>query len=207
MLFRMRALLCLLLLFTSLAVADKKKKIVLPPYVLAARTVVVLIDPNTGISPASPLANKTAQEDVEKALMKWSRLNPVLDTQTADLVIIVRKGSGKIVQPTIGGAPTNDRPVIVQQTDNAIRIGAQQGRQPRSTDPAPQDTRPHPQAEVGPSEDMFTVYEGHTVAAFDQQAPAWRYLAKDGLHSPNVPAVAEFRKLVDEAEKQQKTKP
>jgi hypothetical protein len=207
MLFRMRALLCLLLLFTSLAVADKKKKIVLPPYVLAARTVVVLIDPNTGISPASPLANKTAQEDVEKALMKWGRLNPVLDTQTADLVIIVRKGSGKIVQPTIGGAPTNDRPVIVQQTDNAIRIGAQQGRQPGSTDPAPQDTRPHPQTEVGPSEDMFAVYEGHTVAAFDQQAPAWRYLAKDALRSPNVPAVAEFRKLVDEAEKQQKTKP
>jgi len=137
MLFRMRALLCLLLLFTSLAVADKKKKIVLPPYVLAARTVVVLIDPNTGISPASPLANKTAQEDVEKALMKWGRLNPVLDTQTADMVIIVRKGSGKVVQPTIGGAPTNDRPVIVQQTDSAIRIGAQQGRQPGSTDPAP----------------------------------------------------------------------
>jgi hypothetical protein len=76
MLFRMRALLCLLLLFASLAVADKKKKVVLPPYVLAARTVVVLIDPNTGISPSSPLANKTAQEDVEKALMKWGRLNP-----------------------------------------------------------------------------------------------------------------------------------
>jgi hypothetical protein len=207
MIFRMRALLCLLLLFTSLAVADKKKKTVLPAYVLNARTVVVLLDPNTGISPASPLANKTAQEDVEKALLKWGRLNPVLDTQTADLVIILRKGSGKVVQPTIGGAPTNDRPIIVQQTDSSIRIGGQQGRQVGSTDPAPQDTRPHPQAEVGPSEDMFVVYEGHTVAAFDQEAPAWRSLAKDALHSPNVPAVAEFRKLVDEAEKQQKTKP
>jgi hypothetical protein len=208
MLFRMRALLCLLLLLASLAVADKKKKIVLPAYVLTARTVVVLIDPNTGISPASPLANKTAQEDVEKALMKWGRLNPVLDTQTADLVIIVRKGSGKVVQPTIGGTPTNDRPVIVQQTDNTIRIGAQQGRQQGSTEP--QDTRPRPQAEVGPSEDMFVVYEGRTSGSsgtFDQQAPVWRYLAKDALHSPNVPAVGEFRKLVDEAEKQQKTKP
>jgi hypothetical protein len=122
MIFRMRALLCLLLLFTSLAVADKKKKTVLPAYVLNARTVVVLLDPNTGISPASPLANKTAQEDVEKALLKWGRLNPVLDTQTADLVIILRKGSGKVVQPTIGGAPTNDRPIIVQQTDSSIRM-------------------------------------------------------------------------------------
>jgi hypothetical protein len=54
---------------------------------------------------------------------------------------------------------------------------------------------------------MLAVYEGHVTGAFDQQTPAWRYLAKDALHSPNVPAVAEFRKLVDAAEKQQKTKP
>jgi hypothetical protein len=207
MLVRMRVLFLLFLLFTSLAVAGNKKKVVLPAYVLKARTVVVLIDPNAGISPASPVANKTAQEDVEKAILKWGRLNPVLDTQTADLVIIVRKGSGKIVQPTIGGMPTNDRPVIVQQTDNSIRIGGQQGRQAGSTEPPPQDTRPHPQAEVGPSEDMFVVYEGHVSGTFDQQSPAWRYLAKDALHSPNVPAVAEFRKLIDEAEKQQKAKP
>jgi hypothetical protein len=57
---------------------------------------------------------------------------------------------------------------------------------------------------------MFVVYEGRTSGSsgtFDQQALVWRYLAKDALHSPNVPAVGEFRKLVDEAEKQQKTKP
>ena len=46
--------------------------------------------------------------------MKWGRFTPVMDTQTADLVITVRKGSGKIVQPTIGGLATNDRPVVVQ---------------------------------------------------------------------------------------------
>jgi len=207
MLIRMRVLFLLALLLTSLAVAGNKKKTVLPAYILKARTVVVLIDPNAGISPASPLANKTAQEDVEKAILKWGRLTPALDTQTADLVIVIRKGSGKIVQPSIGGMPTNDRPVIVQQTDNSIRIGGQQGRQAGSTQPLPQDTRPQPQAEVGPSEDMFVVYEGRKDGTFDQQAPAWRYLAKDALHSPNVPAVAEFRKLIDEAEKQQKTKP
>jgi hypothetical protein len=207
MLVRMRVLFLLALLFTSLVTAGNKKKTILPAYVLKARTVVVLIDPNTGISPASPLANKTAQEDVEKAILEWGRLNPVMDTQTADLIIVIRKGSGKIVQPTVGGMPTNDRPVIVQQTDNSIRIGGQQGRQIGSPDPLPQDTRPHPQAEVGPSEDMFVVYEGRKDGAFDQQSPAWRYLAKDALHSPNVPAVTEFRKLIDEAEKQQKAKP
>src|SRR5690348_8928983 len=207
MFLRMRALLLLPLVFVSLPASGNKKKVVLPPYVLNARTVVVLIDPDSGTSMDAPLANKTAQEDVEKALMKWGRFTPVLDTQTADLVITVRKGSGKIVQPTIGGQPTNDRPVIVQQTDNTIRIGGQKGRQVGSTDPQPQDTRPTPRMEVGPSEDMFVVYEGHPRGAFNQQSPAWRYLAKNALHSPDVPAVAEFRKLIDEAEKQQKSKP
>jgi hypothetical protein len=56
----------------------------------------------------SPLASKTAQEDVEKALTKWGWLAPVMETQTADLVITVRKGSGRIVEPTIGGLPTID---------------------------------------------------------------------------------------------------
>jgi hypothetical protein len=205
MIVRMRVLL-IVLLSTSLAIAGNKKKPLLPAYVLKARTVAVLIDPNAGTSATSPLANKTAQEDVEKALMKWGRFTPVMDTQTADLVITVRKGSGKIVQPTIGGLPTNDRPVVVQPTDSGIRLGGQKGRPPDSTQPAPQDTSPHPQTEIGPSEDMFVVYEGHVDGPLDR-APAWRYMTRDALHSPNVPAVEEFRKAIEEAEKQQKSKP
>jgi hypothetical protein len=212
MLVRMRVTVLLILLFASLAVAGNKKKIVLPAYVLKARTVIVLIDPDAGINPQAPLANKTAQEEVEKAIAKWGRLSLVLDPQTADLVITIRKGSGKLVQQTIGGMPTNDRPVIVQPNDTGIRIGAQQGRLPSApTQPQPQDTRPSPQTEVGNSEDTFIVYEGHSEGrssgSLDQQAPAWRYSNKNALHSPNVPAVDEFRKLIEEAEKQQKTKP
>jgi len=208
MLVRIRVTVLLILLLASLTVADNKKKIVLPAYVLKARTVVVLIDPDAGINPEAPLANKTAQEDVEKAIAKWGRLTPVLDPQTADLVITIRKGSGKLVKQTIGGMPTNDRPVIVQPNDTGIRIGAQQGRSPNApTQPQPQDTRPSPQTEVGNSEDAFVVYEGHSTASLDQQAPLWRYTNKNALHSPNVPAVDEFRKLIQEAEKQQKTKP
>ena len=206
---RMRVLLAFLLCFATVALAGKKK-VALPPYVLHAHTVVVLIDPNAGINPEAPLANKTAQEDVEKALAKWGRLSLVLDPGTADLVITIRKGSGKLVQQTIGGVPTNDRPVIVQPTDSGIRIGAQQGRSPNAPQqPLPQDTRPAPQTEVGSADDTFIVYEGHSAnsVSLDQQAPAWRYTKKDALHSPNVPAVDEFRKLIEEAEKQQKTKP
>lgn len=206
MITRLRVVLLVVLLSASPAVAGNKKKIVLPAYVLQARTVLVLIDPQAGTSMTSPLANKTAQEDVEKAIAKWGRLTPVLDTQTADLVIIIRKGSGKIVQPTVGGMPTNDRPVIVQPSDNGIRIGGQKGRPPDATQPPPQDTSPHPQIDVGSSEDMFVVYEGHVDGPLER-APAWRYVNKNALHSPDVPAVAEFRKIVDEAEKQQKSKP
>src|SRR5881409_254752 len=144
MIVHMRVLLLIVLLSTSLAIAGNKKKPLLPAYVLKARTVVVLIDPDAGTSMTSPLANKTAQEDVEKALMKWGRLTPVLEGQPADLVITVRKSSEKLVQPTIGGEPTNDRPIIVQQTDNSIRIGAQQGHPVGAPQSTTQDTRPRP---------------------------------------------------------------
>jgi hypothetical protein len=53
---------------------------------------------------------------------------------------------------------------------------------------------------------MFVVYEGHVDGPLDR-APAWRYMTKNALHSPNVPAVEEFRKVIEETEKQQKRKP
>jgi hypothetical protein len=208
MLVRMRVVLLLLVLAASFAIADNKKKNSLPTFVLKARTVVILIDPDAGISANSPLANETAQEDVEKAIVKWGRLTPVMETQTADLVITVRKSSGKLVQSTIGGAPTNDRPVVVQPTDNGVRFGGQQGHTPDVAQSGPQDTKPYPKTEIGPAEDIFVVYEGRTDAPGPlERPPVWRYVAKDALHSPDVPAVAEFRKLIETAEKQQKSKP
>ena len=150
MLVRMRVSFLMIILVASLATAGDKKKVLLPVYVLQAKTVLVIIDPDAGISMTAPQANKTAQDDVEKALMKWHRLSPVMPGMPADLVITVRKGSGKIVQPTIGGEPTNDRPVVVQPTDSGVRIGVQQGRPPDATQSGPQDTRAHPQMEAAP---------------------------------------------------------
>jgi len=202
MFIRIRLVAAVLVLSTSLAFAGDDKKPVLPVYVLRAETVFVLIDPDAGTSPSSPMANQQARDDVEKALMKWGRFRMAMNAGVADLVVIVRKGSGKIVQPTIGGLPTNDRPVIVQPTDNGGRIGGQRGRPPGSTDPAPQDTHPAPQIEAGMSDDMFVVYHGGEGNPLDGP-PVWRYAAKDALKSPSVPAVAEFRKAIEEAEKQQ----
>jgi len=191
----------------SLAPAKDKKKGMLPDYVLKAHTAYVVIDPDAGLSITSPNENRTAQEDVEKALASWGRLSPVMSPQTADLVISVRKGHERNVNPTIGGIP-NDRPVVMQPTDGGIRVGAQQGTPPPVSDTSvgrPQ-TGPYPSTEVGSADDVFAVYRGGVESPLDS-APVWRYRAKDGLKSPNVPAVAQFRKVIEEAEKQQTKRP
>lgn len=175
-------------------------------YVLRAETVLVMIDPNAGTSPSDPLANQKARDEVEKALMKWGRFRLAINSGAADLIIVVRKGTGKAVQPTIGGLPTNDRPAIVQPTDSGIRLGGQKGHPAGSADPAPRDTRPSPQIEAGSPDDSFVVYQGGAGDPLDRPA-AWRYTKKNALKSPDIPAVAEFRKIIEDAEKQLANKP
>ena len=132
----------------------------------------MLVDPDAGISVTDPAASKTARDDVEKAIMKWGRFLPVLDGQNPDLVMVVRKGQGKLVQPTIG--------VVLQPTDNGIRLGGQRGRPPDGTQGAPPDTEPHPKIEAGPREDMLVLYAGGVDYPLDRP-PLWRYIAKDAL--------------------------
>ena len=206
MLVRIRVLLLGALLFTSLGIAKDKTKTTLPDFVLNAKTVRVLIDPDAGTSMTAPMENKTAQEDVEKALRKWGRLSPVLIADGGDLIIIVRKGTSKIIQPTIGNEPTNTRPVVVQPSDNGIHVGVSQGRSPDSAQTNPQTGAPSPGVEMGKPEDMFLVYDGHGTYG-PETPPVWKYVAKNGLKSPDVPAVAEFRKAIEAALKQPKGKP
>jgi hypothetical protein len=194
----------LVLLIVCFANAKDKKNIVLPDYVLKARTVLVVVDPQAGISLQNPNANRTAQEDVEKALMNWGRFTMAMEPSAADLVISVRKGSGRMVSPTVT-SPGNNRPVIMEPTDGGIRIGGQHGTPPPVNDPGmggPQDGRPRPRTEIGPSEDLFEVYRGGVEYPLDSPA-TWRYTAKDSLSPPSIAAVAQFRKAIEEAEKQQ----
>jgi hypothetical protein len=53
---------------------------------------------------------------------------------------------------------------------------------------------------------MFEVYRGRDEYPLDNSA-TWRYIAKDSLKSPDVPAVGEFRKAIEESEKQQQAQP
>jgi len=92
-----------LMLLSGLVVAAKdRKKIVLPTDVLRARTVLVLVDPDAAMTIQDPNANRAARDDVEKALIRWGRFTQAPDASNADLIITVRKGNGKMAQPTVG---------------------------------------------------------------------------------------------------------
>lgn len=189
------------------AAGKDKKKPVLPDDVLEAKTVLVVIDPQAGVPIEAPNTNIKARDSVEKALMNWGRFELVSDVSTADLVISVRRGNGKIAQPTIGGVPTDNRPGIYQPTDSGGRVGLSRGTPPMAGDPTGATGRSaSPQMEVGDGQDAFAVYRGRRNNALDS-APVWRYSDKDALRTPDLPAVDAFRKAVLEAEKQRAANP
>lgn len=196
------AIVCCLMAFSK-----DKKKMILPADVLQAQTVLVVIDPDAGTSIEDPLANRTARDGVEKALANWGRFRQVMDVSSADLVVCIRKGSDRMVQPTIGGIPNNDRPVILQPSDSGGGIGARNGTPPMAGDPtAGQPQMPHPQVEAADPVDSFLVYRGQRDHPLDYP-PVWRFTAHEALRAPGVPAVEAFRKAIAEAEKQQAKQP
>jgi len=205
---------CLVLAVTALmpAALAKDKAPVLPVYILQARTVAVLIDTEAGRQLSDPNANETAQKDVEAALLKWGRFETVFSPVAADIVIVVRKATGKLADATVSDPRQNRRPGSITSTDGAIGIGVQHGPQPRQpsdiSQPAnvpgePQTGGPelHPQVEAGDRDDSFVVYQGHT-SDLSNSVVGWRYVHKNALHSHDVPAVDEFRKALDAAAKQ-----
>jgi hypothetical protein len=193
------------------ALASAKKKAVLPADVLRARTVLVVVDPTAGVDVRDPNANRDARAAVEKALDQWGRFTLVQEGSTADLVITVRKGNGKLIQSTIGGTPINGTPPVsgdststpTQSTTRAgVRWGTGNPNDPSNAGTGP--STPAPQIEAGSPQDMFVVYRGSTDPNWSplDSPPVWRYSGKDALASPSVAAVEVFRKLVAESEKE-----
>lgn len=207
---RLSGLLTMGLLVAAPGLAKSKDK-TLPPYILQARTVAVMVEPGAGIDPEDPRANQVAQKDVETALINWGRFTPVIGPEGADLIIVVRKGHRRLVDETISDPRQNSRVGVINPTDNGVGVGAQNGRPPSiggTPSGAPpylqpqtqQSQAPQPQLEIGGVDDSFTVFDG-TVAKPLNGVPGWRYMAPDGLRSHSVPAVEEFRKAVAAAEK------
>jgi hypothetical protein len=203
-------------LMASVSLAKDKPKSTVPTYVLQAQTVSVIIDPSAGVSLDDPRANEVARRDVETALLNWGRFQPLLAGRNADLVIVVRRGTGKMASGTVHDPRQGRRPVAIDPTDNGIDVGMQRGQPPPYAGDTPDASqgssipsqngpltgdRAHPQAEIGTSaaEDSFLVYRGRTENPLDG-SPVWRYEAKNALKPHSVPAVEAFRKAVDEAE-------
>jgi hypothetical protein len=67
--------LSLLLFFLPQVNAKNKKKQLLPDYVLRAEHVVVVIQPDAAEALTNPRENRTAQNEVENAIVKWGRLS------------------------------------------------------------------------------------------------------------------------------------
>jgi hypothetical protein len=207
----LRKLLAVTAIILCSALASARKKAILPADVLRARTVLVIVDPTAGVDARDPNANRAARADVEKALDQWGRFTPVQEGLTADLVITVRKGNGKLIQQTIGGTPINGTPPVSGDstgtpTQTTTRAGVRWGS-PGPNDPSSAGTEPstpRPQMEAGSPQDTFTVYRGNTAPDHSplDAPPVWRYSGKDALALPAVPAVEEFRKLISESEKQ-----
>ena len=207
----LRKLLAVTAIILCSALASAKKKAILPADVLRARTVLVIVDPTAGVDARDPNANRAARANVEKALDQWGRFTLVQEGFTADLVITVRKGNGKLIQPTIGGTPINGTPPVSGGTTStptqvttrgAVRLGPGNPNDPSSAGTQP--STPEPQIEAGSRQDMFVVYRGSMDSIWSPlDAPAvWRYSGKDALASPSVPAVEVFRKLIAESEKE-----
>jgi hypothetical protein len=133
----------------------------------------------------------------------WGRFNVVTDTQTADLIVAVRKAHAS--GSTVRNAPADT--IIYPPTRQPS------SRQPPLTPPLTHPplegsarTGPHISNEAGPSEDTFEVYLGRIEYPLEA-APLWRYMAKDALTGPEVRAVEQFRSAIDESEKQRQQKP
>jgi hypothetical protein len=183
--------------------AKDKNTAPLPFTVLSARTIAVVINPGSEVPAANPGENRSAQNDVELALSKWGRYQVLYDSTTADLIVLVRKG--RAVSSTMSVPDIYNRPVVLQPNESGVGIGVKTGNPGTSGAGSPQDTTPHPKTEYGSADDTFAVYFGQRADPLD--APAvWRISGKDALRPPTVRAVEEFRKAVEETEKQQKQK-
>jgi hypothetical protein len=183
-------------LLATCGFAKDKTKNILPAYVLQAKTVAVVIDRNAGISIDDPRGNEMAQKDVEAAFLKWGRFEPVSDPKTADLIVMVRKGNGRLDE----ALPDIRENSGIDPNNRGGAMGPPRGSQPDlSGDPGLGSNRRSPQTGMGEAGDLFSVFKGGQNTLY--ATPVWTYAGRDGLSPQTVPAVTAFKKAVAAADK------
>jgi hypothetical protein len=187
-------------LVVTFGFAKDKTKSTLPPYVLQARTVAVIIDRAANMSIDDPQANLTAQRDVEAALLKWGRFEPVSNGEAADLIVVVRKGNERLMDETVPDPRQGSGGI--NPIDHSGSIGPQRTSQPNlPTQPGlgPNQETSRSPTDMRDAEDSFTVFKGSDNPLY--ATPAWKYVARDGLNPLTVPAVSAFKKAIAAADK------
>lgn len=187
-------------LMVSTGWAKDKTKSTLPAYVLQAKTVAIIVDPSAEFSMDGPQANRTAQKDVEAAVLKWGRFQLVSDTQAADLTIVLRKGNERLTDQTLPDPRQNS--TAIGPGDRGGPAGAQRGPQAGvPPDPGLGSDQPNSRypMDIGGAEDYFAVFKGGENPR--NATPVWKYVGRDGLNPQTVPAVTAFKKALANAEK------
>jgi hypothetical protein len=185
-----------------LGFAKDKNKTTLPAYVLHAQTVAVIVDPEAQFTIDDPHANLMAQKDVEAALLKWGRFQPVSDAQSADLLVVVRKGNGRMMDDMSPDSRQNNGGVM---NPGDRGIGSQHGAQPNLPSEGPGQQTPGSPTGFGYTQDFFAVFKGGDNPR--TATPVWKYFGQDGLNPASVPAVTAFKKAVAAADKAATEKP
>ena len=182
----------------SFGFAKDKNKNAVPEYILQAKTVAVVTDPEAQFSRDrdDPHADYMAQKGVEAALLKWGRFQVVTEVRDADLLVVVRKGNGRSMDDMTpdsrqgsGGIGAPRGGTIPEQPGMPGSVGGQ--RQP--------DTG------FGLTQDSFAVFKSGDNPR--SATPGWKYFGQNGLDPGTVPAVAAFKKAVASAEKATAEKP
>jgi hypothetical protein len=203
---------CILGSVLLVTVAGAQQKPISPQYVrdfVDARTIAVVAASQSQLSAEGVQENERARLEVQQALRKWGKYEVTLDTATADLIVVVRKGHRQATTAD----PSNRPPIVFDPGDSGINIGIHHGQNPplSRTDTNRTTSGTRIGSEMSSGEDLFDVYLGNTPLPGDgsrnqtqyplDEPPAWSYMADDALNSPKLEAVVVFKKAVEAAEK------